>query len=105
MSAVFTNIVKDSALEELARADEHEVVQQVQEYYADYFAVNPDTISLNIRTCMVEKNQMTLLIDRICDGLVSVLLSLKKKPLIRFEHASPLAGRVANELNVRLTSG
>jgi dethiobiotin synthetase len=41
-------LVGESVLSELAQADEHEVVQTVQEHFADYYAVNPDTFSLNL---------------------------------------------------------
>ena len=35
-------------IQQLAEADEHEVVQQVQEYYADFLAINPDLASLGV---------------------------------------------------------
>jgi vacuolar protein sorting-associated protein 45 len=33
----FSNIISDSALRDLAEADEHDMIQQVHEYYVDYF--------------------------------------------------------------------
>ena len=45
-------MVRPGFLEEIAQADEHEIVQQVQEYFADYYAVNPDLFSLNVAPMM-----------------------------------------------------
>ena len=46
-SKVFTNFLRDSDLEALAKADQNSLVDQVQEFFADYFAVNNDTFSFN----------------------------------------------------------
>lgn len=35
-------------LAQLADADVHSVVKQVQEFYGDYYAVNPDLFSLDL---------------------------------------------------------
>ena len=99
---VFTNVLKMDYLEELAHGDEHEVVQQVQEYYADYYPINRDLFSLNIDSTLgLTPHQSQLNLDRICDGLASVLLSLKRRPLIRYEKSSETAQRTAQELAVR----
>ncbi len=37
-------------IELLAEADEHEVVKEIQEFFADYLPVNTDLFSLNINT-------------------------------------------------------
>jgi hypothetical protein len=67
-AAVFTNVLKDSLLQELADADEGELVKQVQvalrrmpagsmlrtpdagsqEYYADYWALDNSLVSLEL---------------------------------------------------------
>ena len=39
-----------SDIKSLAEADEFECVRVVQEYYADYLAINPHLYSLNIPT-------------------------------------------------------
>lgn len=56
---VFCNIV--DRLDQIAQADEYSVVQQVHEYYADYYAVNPDLFNLNIPSMVTlgEPNFMT----------------------------------------------
>ncbi|CAO3619556.1 unnamed protein product [Mucor hiemalis] len=33
-------------IEQLAEVNEHEVIREVQEYYGDYLAINPDLFSL-----------------------------------------------------------
>ena len=103
MKIVFTNTLTANYIEDLAQADEHEVVHQVQEFYADYFAINPDTFSLNIESCIPTSpaNHQAIL-DRICEGLGAILLSLRRRPVIRYEKASELAQRTAQELTVNI---
>eukprot|EP00339_Tiarina_fusa_P000965 CAMPEP_0117048520 /NCGR_PEP_ID=MMETSP0472-20121206/33537_1 /TAXON_ID=693140 ORGANISM="Tiarina fusus, Strain LIS" /NCGR_SAMPLE_ID=MMETSP0472 /ASSEMBLY_ACC=CAM_ASM_000603 /LENGTH=554 /DNA_ID=CAMNT_0004761645 /DNA_START=16 /DNA_END=1680 /DNA_ORIENTATION=+ len=101
----YTNILQADYLEELAHADEHEVVTQVQEYYADYFPINTDVFSLNIDTTVaLSPSGIQNTLDRTCDGLASVLLSLKRRPLIRYEKSSEAAHRTAKELIRRMST-
>ena len=87
----------------LAQADKHSVVQQVQEYFADFYAINTDFFSMNLPTVVTtDRSEQTRLISRICDGIGSVLLSFKKKPIIRFEKLSELSQRVSQELQVSI---
>jgi vacuolar protein sorting-associated protein 45 len=44
----FTNFVEMDDIKSLAEADEFECIRCVQEFYADYLAVNPHLYSLNI---------------------------------------------------------
>ncbi|ORY44141.1 Sec1 family protein [Rhizoclosmatium globosum] len=80
-----------NAIERLAEADETECVKEVQEYYADFLAVNNDLFSFNLTA---PTNPLY--------GLVSVLLALKKKPLIRYERNSQLAAKLATELSYQI---
>lgn len=76
-------------MERLAEADEHETVKQVQEFYADYITLNSDLFLIDIN-----KPKYNLYADngtwdsqallRCTEGLMGSLLSLKKKPLIRY---------------------
>ena len=56
----------------------------LQEFYGDYIAVAQHLFSFNIEQCaqpgLMWRREEFL---RVCDGLVSVLLALRKKPLIR----------------------
>eukprot|EP01101_Sappina_pedata_P012209 TRINITY_DN8349_c0_g1_i1.p1 TRINITY_DN8349_c0_g1~~TRINITY_DN8349_c0_g1_i1.p1 ORF type:complete len:576 (-),score=250.29 TRINITY_DN8349_c0_g1_i1:33-1727(-) len=100
----FTNIVKNSHLEDLAQSDEHEVVAQVQEYFCDYYAVNPDLFNLNIDSVIsLEPSFHQAVTERICDGLTAVLLSLKKNPVIRYQKNSEMCQRISRELTRRIT--
>lgn len=48
----FSNVLPSELLNQLADADDHEVVRQVQEYYADYVAINEDLFTLNQRSSL-----------------------------------------------------
>jgi vacuolar protein sorting-associated protein 45 len=106
----FTNTLQKSAIERLAEGDTHEVVREVQEYFADYIAVQNDMFSLNLSypeypTYALDApiwNSSTL--TRVTEGITSVLLSLKKKPLIRYERNSTLAKKLAGEISYTITT-
>lgn len=105
----FTNIVKKSSLERLAEADDHEVVKLVQEQFADYIVVNYDLFSLGYSLPSRRLwgaspdiwNPDAL--QRCADGILAVLLSLKKKPLIRYAKTSPMAKKLASEIRYHMT--
>lgn len=99
----FSNIVKKSYLERLAEADDHEVVRVVHEYFADFVVVNPDlfTLELGYPSLIWDSNAHTWHTDtlqRTTEGLLALLLALKKKPLIRYEKSSLMAKRLATEI-------
>jgi len=91
----FSNNVSKSYLKQLAEADDQEVVKEVQEFYADYFAVGPHIFSFNIVGCSQGKNWVPEKQDRVIDGVLSLLLSLRKKPIIRFQQSSQMCRRLA----------
>ncbi|CAM1510311.1 Fc.00g006460.m01.CDS01 [Cosmosporella sp. VM-42] len=105
----FTNVAKKSSLERLAEADDHEVVKLVQEHFADYTVINPDLFSLGLTLPQQRVwasspdtwNPDSL--QRCAEGLIAVLLSLKKKPLVRYEKNSPLAKKLATEVRYLMT--
>jgi len=105
----FSNVVKKSTLERLAEADDHEVVKLVQEYFIDYVVINPDLFSLNMHLPQQRIwagnpdswNSDSLL--RATEGIIASLLSLKKKPLIRYQRSSPLAKKLASEVRYYMT--
>lgn len=105
----FSNVVKKSALERLAESDDHEVVQKVQEVFADYFVINSDLYSMNLqapsRTIFGDNgpdNWSAESLNRSVEGLFGVLLSLKKKPLIRYERNSPMAKKLGTEIQYHM---
>ncbi|PHH77592.1 hypothetical protein CDD82_3454 [Ophiocordyceps australis] len=100
----FTNVASKPWLERLAEADDHEVVKTVQEHFADYIVLNPDLFSLGLyrpRWRIWAGNANTWqseALQRCAQGLVAVLLSLKKRPMIRYERSSGLARKLASEV-------
>ena len=100
----FSNIIKKSTLERLAEADNNEVVKTVQEYFADYVTINSDFFSLDVgfpKQRLWSGSPDIWNIDslqRCSEGLLALLLSLKKKPLIRFEKNSLMAKKLATEV-------
>ncbi|KAF2653740.1 vacuolar protein sorting-associated protein 45 [Lophiostoma macrostomum CBS 122681] len=105
----FSNIIKKSSLERLAEADDHEVVRAVQEYFADFLVINPDLMSLNLgypshriwSTGPDSWNQDSL--QRSTEGVMALLLALKKKPLIRYQKNSLLVKKLATEVRYHMT--
>lgn len=102
----FTNIVRDSLLQELADADESELVRQVQEFYADYLAVDPTHFTLDVPSTgtalmppswNVRAAQRVL--DRSVEGLAALLLTLKRRPVVRYQQSSERARRLAQDLS------
>lgn len=98
----FTNAIKQTDIKGLAEADDHETVKELQEYYADYFAVSPHVVSLNIPSCARVGGSTWDInaFDRTSDGICALLLSLRKSPLIRFHGFSEMARKLAG--NIRL---
>ena len=91
----------------MAEADDHEIVRVVQEYFIDYLVINPDLFSLSMvgpqrriwnPTSSDMWNPDALV--RTTEGLLATLLTMKKKPLIRYEKNSLLAKKLAQEVKV-----
>ncbi|PWN87154.1 putative vacuolar protein sorting protein VpsB [Acaromyces ingoldii] len=117
-SLYFTNTLKKADIERLATADEHDVVQEVQEYFCDYVPINRPLFSINYATPpnrLWATNAATSsasgtsrgaglgewdpeALERHTQGLLSVLLSLKKKPVIRYERMSALAKKLGEDV-------
>ncbi len=86
----------------MAEADEQEVVKDVQEFYCDYMAVSPHLFSINTNNCYQGlKNWNPSALQRTTQAIISVLLSLKKNPTIRYQSNSEMCKRLAE--NVRQT--
>ncbi|CAG9862169.1 unnamed protein product [Phyllotreta striolata] len=94
----FSNIIAKADIKILAEHDEHEVVKEVQEFYMDYLAVNPHLFSLGISSCLSSLSWNPPALQRTVQGLVSVLLSLKKCPVIRYQANSS----VCKDLGTRI---
>ncbi|KAJ5139044.1 Short-chain dehydrogenase/reductase SDR [Penicillium bovifimosum] len=104
-----SNIIRKSSLERLAEADSHEVVQSVQEQFADFLVINPDLCSLGLGFPLqkIWSNSPDLWnpdsLQRATEGVLALLLALKKNPLIRYEKNSLLARKLATEVRYHIT--
>ncbi|KAK4540916.1 hypothetical protein LTR36_008424 [Oleoguttula mirabilis] len=102
----FSNIIKKSSLERLAEADDHEVVKSIVEYFADFIVINPDLCSLPLSTRIFSSSSDSWNHDsltRTTEGVLALLLSLKKKPLIRYGKNSVLCRKLATEVRYAMT--
>jgi hypothetical protein len=106
----FTNVVPHMRLEQLAFCDEYEVVQQVQEFFADVYAVNHELFSLNLpSTSKLTEDQSKWTsyeennFDRTVEGLLATCLAMRMMPQIRYTSASELTRQVAYRLQSRIT--
>lgn len=108
--ADFSNVVPKSSIEQLAEADQHQLVQTVQEYFADYVPVTSSLFSLNYQ---VPPNAIwsssasqwdAEAFEQHSSGLLALLLSLKKKPVVRYERMSALAKKLAEDVVHQTTS-
>ncbi|XP_052203205.1 vacuolar protein sorting-associated protein 45 homolog isoform X2 [Diospyros lotus] len=100
----FSNILKDTQLHILADSDEQEIVQEVQEFYADFVAVDPYHFTLNIPSnhvymlpAAIDPSGVQNYCDRVVDGIAAIFLSLKRRPVIRYQRTSDIAKRIAQE--------
>ncbi|PWN26377.1 Sec1-like protein, partial [Jaminaea rosea] len=119
----FTNVLAKGDIERLAEADEHDVVKEVQEYFADYLPVNRDLFALAPSPSPSPGSSAAstseplgpwggsphewhpAALERHIAGLMALLLSLKKKPTIRYERMSGLAKRLGEEVHYQVTQG
>ncbi|XP_015112096.1 vacuolar protein sorting-associated protein 45 [Diachasma alloeum] len=99
----FSNIIAKADIKLLADSDEQEVVREVHEYYADYLAINPHLFSLGIYACCEGLTWNPTHLHRSCEGIISVLLSLKKCPYIRYQNSSKMAKRLSEKIREVLT--
>ncbi|CAK7346831.1 unnamed protein product [Dovyalis caffra] len=97
-------MLKDTQIHILADSDEQEVVQQVQEYYADFVAIDPYHFTLNIPSnrmymlpAVVDPPGLQQFCDRVVDGIAAIFLALKRRPVIRYQRTSDIAKRIAQE--------
>uniref|UniRef100_A0A8C8K1U8 Vacuolar protein sorting-associated protein 45 n=2 Tax=Oncorhynchus tshawytscha TaxID=74940 RepID=A0A8C8K1U8_ONCTS len=92
-----------SEIKALAEADEQEVVAEVQEFYGDFIAVNPHLFSLNLSGVARGRSWEPTLLPRTTQGLTSVLLALKKCPMIRYQLSSDMAKRLGESVKQIIT--
>ena len=100
----FSNVLSHDLLKGLAESDEHEVVRQVQEYYADFVPVNDELFTVNQRQSLRLSTETRDaahqdLFARNVHGILGCLLALKCQPgAVRYAAASRVAKAVATEV-------
>ncbi|XP_059054788.1 vacuolar protein sorting-associated protein 45 [Achroia grisella] len=94
----FSNVISKADVKTLAECDEQEAVREVQEVFADYLAVDRHLFSFNITGCLRGRmwNQQEL--QRCSQGLLALLLSLKRRAVVRYEAASEPCARLAERV-------
>ena len=83
-------------------------MRTLKEYFADYAPILPSLFSLNHTPSasrpLYGNSPNTwdpAALERAVQGVTAVLLSLKKKPVIRYEKSSPMAKKLGVEIQVR----
>ncbi|SCU99230.1 LANO_0F01200g1_1 [Lachancea nothofagi CBS 11611] len=97
----FNNTVTKTQLERLAECDDLELVSKVEEVFQDYQILNEDLFSLDLPPAELFSNQLIWEpsgLQKTSQSLVSLLLSLKLKPQVRFEAGSRLTSKLAQEV-------
>ncbi|XP_053617194.1 vacuolar protein sorting-associated protein 45 [Plodia interpunctella] len=94
----FSNVVSKADVKTLAECDEQEAVREVQEVFADYLAVDRHLFSFNIVGCLQGRLWNQAHLHRCASGLLSLLLSLKRRCVVRYEAASEPCARLAERL-------
>lgn len=98
-------------LQNLAEADVHNVVNQLQEVYLDYQAINSCLFSLEIPSvvsmCSKPRRSWSQVdescFSRMAEGLFSVLLSARgSNPQIRYDEGSQVCQLLAHELEEKI---
>ena len=104
----FSNALPTDSLNALASADEEELVTRVEEYFADFVALNSDLMIMPDPSTLITSvpSPIPLImeaadnshIQRIVHGLTASCLAFRRKPLIRFQNTSPFAKAVGASL-------
>lgn len=86
-------------------------MNQVQETFADFQAINDDLFSLEIASGTAHLSGATpqswtvsdsKVVNRIVDGLFGVLMATRTSPLIRFDNNSSLCATIAESLQNKM---
>lgn len=96
----FSNVISKAEVKSLAEADEQECVRELQEFYADFVPLAPHHFSLGLATPVFHSLSLAPQpLRRSLHGLASILLALKRSPLIRYQASSPATKQLAQALH------
>ena len=83
------------------------IISILQEFYADFVAIDPYHFTLNMPLnhiymlpAVVDTSNLPHFCDRVVDGIASIFLSLKRRPIIKYQRTSDIAKRIAQETAV-----
>ncbi|XP_075983974.1 vacuolar protein sorting 45 [Anticarsia gemmatalis] len=94
----FSNVISKADIKTLAECDEQETVREVQEVFADYLAVDRHLFSFNIVGCLHGRSWNQHHLQRCAQGILAMLLSVKRRAVVRYEAASEPCARLAERV-------
>lgn len=104
--ADFSNNLSDMRLQDLAEGDPMSLILSVQEVFGDFITLDKQHFSIPIPKHWVALAPPTLdfsaasdMIDRVTEGLGSVMLSLRHRFQIRYQRGSEMTHRIAQSLH------
>ncbi|KAB7493707.1 Vacuolar protein sorting-associated protein 45 [Armadillidium nasatum] len=98
----FSNSISKSDVKLLAESDEHEVVQEIHEIYADFLVHTPHLFSLSLPNCLQGQKWDSDALQRCIQGVAAVCFSLHIMPIIRYQNNSELCSSLAENVMKKL---
>lgn len=89
----FSNIINKSQLEKIAEFDKFEVISNILELFQDYLVVNDNLFKVIPNSIIDESNK-----------IISLLLSIKKFPVIKYESNSISLKKLSSEILYQINS-
>jgi len=99
----FSHALSKTDVKILAESDEHERVCDVNEFFADFYALDIHHFTLNIPNCARHLTWSLDHLNRSCLGLTAVFLALKKCPVIRFQANSDMCRQLADSVKLLIS--
>lgn len=106
----FSNTLSKEQIEALASSDTYSVVKECQELFLDYLTLSSSLFSLNFiptKHNLYSTNPDTWndhSLESTTSSLTALLLSLKRKPIIRYQSTSNLCKSLADSITHSITS-
>ncbi|KAI5963202.1 VPS45 [Candida pseudojiufengensis] len=89
----FNNVIGKNHIESIAEADEFEVIEKIIELFEDYYILNNELYLLKKPTINLPNPVVAE-----AEGLTSLLLALKKTPIIKYDSNSIELKRLSSEI-------
>ncbi|CAG9583752.1 vacuolar protein sorting-associated protein 45-like protein [Leishmania major strain Friedlin] len=96
----FCGATSAEMLDRLANADNDSLVEEVQEVFCDFNAINKDAFVLETPPpqSLVSSFLSASQVRRLAEGLASLMVAQRRRPRIRYQKNSPFVQRLASEL-------